>query len=131
LGISYPGKKKYWLKVLSKRPPTARRLDRKKKESIISYMWLIVKSEDGERRFSLNSQNIVRLQIKHTSSEEDILWADTVDNKGCIITRGSKSWCERYFDQIMEEKENPGILEIPEREKKKAETDAGGRTELG
>jgi hypothetical protein len=94
-------------------------------------MWLIVKSEDGERRFSLNSQNIVRLQIKHTSSEEDILWADTVDNKGCIITRGSKSWCERYFDQIMEEKENPGILEIPEREKKKAETDAGGRTELG
>ncbi|MEO0102793.1 MAG: hypothetical protein ABIK81_03730 [candidate division WOR-3 bacterium] len=81
-------------------------------------MWLVVRDEEGESRFSLNSLNIVRLQIKHTGGEENLLWADTVDNKGCILTRGSKSWCERYFELIMQERENPGILDIPEREKR-------------
>ncbi|MEO0099323.1 MAG: hypothetical protein ABIK84_02175 [candidate division WOR-3 bacterium] len=87
-------------------------------------MWLVVRDEKGESRFSLNSLNIVRLQIKQTGGEEALLWADTVDNKGCILTRGSRNWCDHFFNLIINEKENPGTLEIPEREKKETTTDA-------
>ncbi len=81
-------------------------------------MWLVVIDEKGESRFSLNSLNIVRLQVKNTGGEDCLLWADTVDSKGGILTRGSRSWCEKYFNLIIQEKDNPGLLNIPEKEKK-------------
>ncbi len=81
-------------------------------------MWLLIREEQGRSRFSLNSRNIVRLQIKRGGVEDCLLWADTVDQKGCIITRGSPAWCEKYFELILKEKENPGIIEVPEREPK-------------